>query len=172
MELVERWRSGSTEMPLIDALMRELKATGFMSNRGRQIVAAYLTLDLRQDWRMGAYHFEEYLIDHDVQSNYASWNFAAGIGPSKTLNFNILGQSQKFDAKGKFIRKWVPELHSVPLDYLHDPWNMNAELQEASGFTVGKDYPKPIPCEKYTSKAIAATMRRSKDNTIVQLDAF
>ena len=53
-------------MPLIDALMRELKQTGFMSNRGRQIVASYLTLDLHQDWRMGAYHFEEQLIDHDV----------------------------------------------------------------------------------------------------------
>ena len=78
---------------------------------------------------MGAYHFEEQLIDHDVQSNYASWNFASGIGPGKTLNFNILGQSTKFDGKGEFIRRWVPELRDVPVDYIHDPWNMPSEMQ-------------------------------------------
>lgn len=67
-------------MPIIDAFMRELNANGFMSNRGRQIVASYLCIDLKQDWRYGAHHFEEKLIDHDVYSNYASWNAAAGIG--------------------------------------------------------------------------------------------
>ena len=61
-----------------------------MGNRGRQIVAAYLTLDLQQDWRFGAHHFEEKLIDHDVQSNYGSWNFASGIGAGKVLFFNTL----------------------------------------------------------------------------------
>jgi deoxyribodipyrimidine photo-lyase len=70
--------------------MRELKFSGFMSNRGRQIVASFLALDLKQDWRYGAQHFEETLIDHDVHSNYASWNFAAGLGPSKVLLFNVI----------------------------------------------------------------------------------
>ena len=77
-------------MPLIDALMRELNQSGFMSNRGRQIVASYLTLDLKQDWRFGAHYFEEKLIDHDVQQNYGSWNFSAGMGPGRVYNFNIL----------------------------------------------------------------------------------
>jgi deoxyribodipyrimidine photo-lyase len=77
-------------MPLIDALMRELNQSGFMSNRGRQIVASYLTLDLKQDWRFGAHYFEEKLIDHDVQSNYACWNFLAGLGPGAVYNFNVL----------------------------------------------------------------------------------
>lgn len=66
MEIVNRWKEGRTGMPLIDALMRELNATGFMPNRGRMIVACYLTMDLKQDWRYGAHHFEEKLIDHDV----------------------------------------------------------------------------------------------------------
>lgn len=124
MQIVNRWRSGQTGMPLIDSLMREMNETGFMSNRGRQIVASYLTLDLRQDWRYGAYYFEEKLIDHDVQSNYGSWCFSAGVGPGKVLAFNSLGQSSKFDAHGEFIRKWCPELTSIPTDYIHDPWNM------------------------------------------------
>jgi len=63
---VARWREGRTGMPIVDGLMRQLLYTGFMGNRGRQIVAAYLTLDLKQDWRYGAHHFEETLLDHDV----------------------------------------------------------------------------------------------------------
>ena len=77
-------------MPIVDALMREMNATGFMSNRGRMVVAAYLTLDLLIDWRHGAYYFEEKLLDHDVQSNYGSWNFTAGIGPGRIMRFNTL----------------------------------------------------------------------------------
>ena len=75
---------------MIDASMRELKASGFMSNRGRQIVASYFALDLKQDWRIGAHHFEELLIDHDVQSNYGAWNAMAGVGPGRVNYFNTL----------------------------------------------------------------------------------
>jgi len=82
-----------TGMPLIDALMREVKCTGYMSNRGRQIVAAYLTLDLKQDWRHGAAWFEQTLIDHDSSQNLGSWHACAGLGPGKVLNFNTLLQS-------------------------------------------------------------------------------
>jgi deoxyribodipyrimidine photo-lyase len=89
-EYIKRWKEGRTGMPLIDALMRDMNATGFMPNRGRMIVACYLTMDLKQDWREGAYYFEEKLIDHDVQSNYGGWNFSAGIGPGRVLVFNSL----------------------------------------------------------------------------------
>lgn len=90
MDIINRWKTGMTGMPLIDALMRDMNRTGFMSNRGRQIVAAYLTLDLGMDWRYGAHHFEEVLVDHDVTSNYGGWNAASGLGPGKVLNFNAL----------------------------------------------------------------------------------
>ena len=126
---MEKWKTGMTGMPLIDGLMRELKHSGFMSNRGRQIVASYLTLDLNQDWRFGAHHFEEKLIDHDVHSNYASWNFAAGLGPGKVLRFNVVKQSKDFDENGEFIRIWVPELGGIPTKYIHEPWNMPLNLQ-------------------------------------------
>ena len=89
-DTIQRWRDGNTGMPLVDALMREMNETGFMPNRGRMIVACYLTMDLKQDWRYGAHHFEEKLIDHDVHSNYGGWSFSSGIGPGRVLVFNSL----------------------------------------------------------------------------------
>lgn len=89
-ETVQRWRDGMTGIPIIDALMREMNITGFMPNRGRMVVACYLAMDLKQDWRWGAHWFEERLIDHDVQSNYGGWCFSAGIGPGRVLVFNSL----------------------------------------------------------------------------------
>lgn len=88
MSIVQRWRDGQTGMPLVDALMREMNETGFMPNRGRMVVACYLTMDLKQDWRFGAHYFEEKLIDHDVQSNYGGWCGSAGIGAGRVLVFN------------------------------------------------------------------------------------
>ena len=149
---IQRWKEGTTGMPLIDAFMRELKESGFMGNRGRQIVASYLALDMKQDWRFGGQHFEETLIDHDVHSNYASWNFAAGLGPSKVLMFNVVKQSYDFDRDGEFIRLWVPELADVPTEYIHEPWNMPRELQESLGVIIGKDYPRPID-SRYTGSS-------------------
>lgn len=90
LTLINKWKWGQTGMPIVDAFMRELNATGFMSNRGRQIVASYLALDLKQDWRVGAHHFEEMLLDHDVHSNYGNWNAAAGVGPGRVNYFNVL----------------------------------------------------------------------------------
>ena len=111
-------------MPLVDALMREMNQTGFMPNRGRMVVACYFAMDLKQDWRFGAGWFEERLIDHDIQSNYGGWAGSAGIGAGRVLVFNSLTQSMKFDADGKYIRQWVPELEGVPAAFIHDPWNI------------------------------------------------
>jgi len=163
METVKRWREGRTGMPLIDALMRDMNATGFMPNRGRMVVACYLTMDLKQDWRYGAYYFEEKLIDHDVQSNYGGWCFSSGIGPGRVLVFNSLKQSRDFDKKGEYIKMWVPELKNVPLEYIHEPWTMPKTLQSACKTTIGTDYPAPIVCEKYTKPG--AVKKRSKSAT-------
>lgn len=113
-------------------------------------MAAYLTLDLGMDWRFGAHHFEEVLVDHDVTSNYGGWNAASGLGPGKVLNFNALRQSQKFDAEGKYIYMWCPELEKVPTTYLHNPWTLSKSDQKALDVVIGQDYPNVIPCQKYT----------------------
>ena len=158
-------------MPIIDALMRELNYTGFMPNRGRMVVACYLTMDIRQDWRYGASYFEQMLLDHDCSSNYGGWAGSSGIGAGRVLVFNSLTQSQKFDPKGDYIRRWVPELEDVPDDYIHDPWNMPAILQKNSGVQIGGDkpkegsevkyYPAPIKCDKYTTLEAAKKIKRS-----------
>ena len=91
-EALTRWKQGFTGQPLVDANMRELLLTGFMSNRGRQNVASYLTQDLNLDWRYGAAHFEELLIDHDVTANWGNWASAAGVTGGRVNRFNILKQ--------------------------------------------------------------------------------
>jgi deoxyribodipyrimidine photo-lyase len=147
-------------MPLIDALMREMNATGFMPNRGRMIVACYLTMDLKQDWRYGAHHFEEKLIDHDVQSNYGGWCGSSGIGAGRVLVFNSLKQSKDFDPNGRYIKMWCPELKNVGVDYIHDPWNMPKSHQDKYGVKLGTDYPKVIECLKYTNPEVAKKQKR------------
>ena len=158
-------------MPIVDAFMRELNATGFMSNRGRQIVASYLALDLRQDWRCGAAHFEEMLLDHDVHSNYGNWNAAAGVGPGRVNYFNVLRQAHMYDRKGEFTRLWCPELANVPENYIHDPWNMPRGQRKMLKITIGDQiepgcdvcYPAPINVKKYMA-ADAMQQARSGAN--------
>ena len=106
---------------------------------------------MKLDWRFGAHHFEEMLIDHDARSNYGGWSACSGLGPGKVNFFNTLLQSQKFDPNGDYIRRWVPELKEVPTAYIHDPWNHKQELAKLSTDLQGfGSYPKPIK-SKYTS---------------------
>lgn len=144
-ELFLRWKEGKTGMPLVDANMRELAATGFMSNRGRQNVASYLILDLGVDWRLGAEHFESLLLDHDVCSNWGNWVAAAGLTGNRVNKFNIAKQSRDYDASGEYVRHWLPELKDVPTQYVHEPFKMPPDVQEASNCVIGRDYPRPPP---------------------------
>ncbi|CAH1793089.1 unnamed protein product [Owenia fusiformis] len=103
-KLFEAWKEGRTGVPYVDANMREMAATGYMSNRGRQNVASFLTNDLKLDWRMGAEWFESMLIDHDVCSNYGNWQYSAGIGndPSQDRKFNVVKQGLDYDPQGEY----------------------------------------------------------------------
>lgn len=126
--------------------MRELSATGFMSNRGRQNVASFLTKNLGIDWRMGAEWFESMLIDYDPASNYGNWNYTAGIGNDARgfRWFNTMKQASMYDRNGDYVRHWLPELANVPKDYIHRPWEMHSAEQSRSGCTIGVHYPPPI----------------------------
>jgi deoxyribodipyrimidine photo-lyase len=116
----ETWRLGRTGNPMIDANMRELLQTGFMSNRGRQIVASYLTRDMNMDWRLGAMHFESLLIDHDVSLNWGNWTYAAGVGsdPREDRYFNIPKQTYNYDPQYKFIKFWCEEARLIGKEQL------------------------------------------------------
>lgn len=119
---LERWKTGQTGWPLVDANMRELMETGWMSNRGRQNVASYLALDLGIDWRAGADHFESLLVDYDVTSNWGNWVSAAGLTGGRINKFNISKQAKDYDAKGDYVRLWCAELRKLRGGSAHEPW--------------------------------------------------
>ena len=141
------WCNGRTGYPIVDAAMRQLNNTGYMHNRCRMIVASFLSKDLLNDWRMGEIYFMEHLIDGDFASNNGGWGFSAstGVDPQPYFRiFNPLLQSEKFDAEGEYIRKWVPELRKVEGKAIHDPYGRGAgKVAEREG------YPKPIVEHKF-----------------------
>lgn len=146
------WAEGKTGIPFIDANMRELNATGFMSNRGRQNVASFLIKDLNINWIMGAEWFESQLIDYDPCSNYVNWMYIAGVGndPREDRYFNILTQANRYDVKGDYVKLWLPELERVPIEKIHRPDTLTDEEQAASCLKLGFNYPKPmIPTSKW-----------------------
>ncbi|MBD2162306.1 DASH family cryptochrome [Limnothrix sp. FACHB-1083] len=140
------WCDGQTGYPLVDANMRELRATGFMSNRGRQNVASFLTKNLGIDWRMGAEWFESWLIDYDVCSNWGNWNYTAGVGNDARgfRFFNILKQAKDYDPQGEYVKHWLPELRQLPAGKVHHPWTLLPVEQERFGVQIGRDYPGAI----------------------------
>jgi len=144
--LLNVWISGKTGVPLIDANMRELAQTGFMSNRGRQIVASFLVNDLHVNWKWGAEYFESFLIDYDVASNWGNWNYIAGVGsdPRENRYFNILSQASKYDAKGNYVKLWLTELASVPSSKVHRLDKLSMEEQNQLKIKLGADYPKSM----------------------------
>ena len=145
-EALRRWKAGETGAPLVDANMRELSATGFMSNRGRQNVASYLVLDLGLDWRLGAEHFEEHLVDYTPEANWGNWHAAAGLSGGRVNRFNILKQSKDYDPKGDYVKLWIPELAKVPAPQCFTPSSLSKADREAAG---ADDYPAPLPTQGF-----------------------
>ncbi len=145
-ERLDLWREGKTGFPLVDANMRELAATGFMSNRGRQNVASFLTKNLGINWQMGAEWFESLLIDYDVCSNWGNWNYTAGVGNDARgfRFFNIVKQSKDYDPDGTYVKHWLPELAKVPASKIHEPWKLSTTEQSRFGVKLGVDYPEAI----------------------------
>ncbi|WP_024545166.1 DASH family cryptochrome [Picosynechococcus sp. NKBG15041c] len=142
----ERWRTGQTGIPFVDANMRELLLTGFMSNRGRQNVGSFLTKNLGIDWRWGATWFESQLIDYDVCSNWGNWNYTAGVGNDARgfRYFNIPKQAKDYDPQGNYVRHWLPELASLPGEQIHQPWRLSAQALSNRQIILGQTYPKPM----------------------------
>lgn len=122
-EALQRWITGATGAPFIDANMRELSSTGFMSNRGRQNVASYLVNDLKVNWQMGAEYFESLLLDYDPASNWGNWNYVAGVGndPRENRYFNPQTQAMRYDPQGEYVAHWIPELAGLSPEEIHRP---------------------------------------------------
>ena len=135
---LEAWREGRTGYPLVDAAMRQLSAEGFMHNRARMTVASFLCKDLYIDWREGAWHFWDLLSDGEIANNAGNWQWVAGTGndtrPNRVLN--PVRQAERFDPKGTYVRRYLPELESLRGKDILRPWR-------AEGFDR-LDYPEPI----------------------------
>ena len=135
------WRKGKTGYPLVDAAMRQLDLTGCMHNRLRMVAASFLVKDLHVDWRWGERHFAEKLLDFDFASNNGGWQWVASTGSDAQPWFRIFNpvtQSRRFDPKGAFIRRHLPELAACPDKWIHAPWLMPEEARSKI------DYPEPI----------------------------
>lgn len=144
---LQAWQRGRTGIPLIDAGMRELWASGWMHNRVRMVVASFLVKNLRIHWRHGARWFLDTLVDADLANNTQGWQWSAGCGADAAPYFRIfnpVSQGQKFDPEGHYVRRWLPELAALPVAYLHAPWLAPPLLLAASGVTLGVQYPRPI----------------------------
>ena len=156
-ELLKLWQEGRTGYPIVDAGMRELWETGYMHNRLRMIVGSFLVKNLLIDWREGEKWFWDCLVDADLASNSASWQWVAGSGADAAPYFRIFNpvtQGLKFDSEGEYTKKYVPELKDLPNKYLFSPWEAPTDVLKAAGVELGKNYPEPIVDLK-TSREIA-----------------
>ncbi|MEM6832995.1 MAG: FAD-binding domain-containing protein [Pseudomonadota bacterium] len=144
---LKRWQRGQTGYPIVDAGMRQLWQTGWMHNRVRMIVASFLTKHLLLHWRHGEDWFWDTLVDADLSNNAAGWQWVAGSGADASPYFRIFNpitQSEKFDAKGTYIRTYVPELSELPTKFLHAPWTATQNVLARAGVQLGDTYPHPI----------------------------
>ncbi|MEM7650764.1 MAG: deoxyribodipyrimidine photo-lyase [Pseudomonadota bacterium] len=146
-EELARWQRGKTGIPIVDAGMRQLYAEGWMHNRVRMIVGSLLVKNLLIHWRKGEEWFWETLVDADLGSNSASWQWVAGSGADAAPYFRIFNpllQGEKFDPEGDYVRKYVPELKDMPKEFIHKPWDAGPLILQGAGVELGENYPEPI----------------------------
>ncbi|OYD25343.1 deoxyribodipyrimidine photo-lyase [Oceanimonas baumannii] len=159
-DVFKAWCEGQTGYPIVDAAMRCLKSTGWMHNRLRMIVASFLTKDLHIDWHRGEAWFMAHLIDGELAANNGGWQWAAGTGADAAPYFRVFNpatQSERFDASGDFIRRWVPELGDVPAKYIHAPHGWLREHRRES------DYASPVVDHARARKYAIAMFDALKD---------
>ncbi len=145
--LFAAWCEGRTGYPLVDAAMAQINQTGYMHNRLRMVVASFLVKDLGIDWRWGERYFAAKLNDFDLAANNGGWQWASSSGCDAQPYFRIFNptsQSEKFDAEGRFIRRYLPQLAELPTAALHEPWNAKPMDLLAAGVTLGSTYPRPV----------------------------
>lgn len=173
-KLLAAWQEGRTGYPFIDALMRQLKQTGFMHHLGRHAVACFLTRgDLWQNWTSGRDVFDKLLLDSDWAVNNGNWLWLAGVAPFSAPYFRIYdpcpGPKSSLNAEqtGEFVKHYVPELKGMPARYLYKPWTAPLAEQKKAGCIIGQDYPQPIVDHKDAREENLARFKASLDGKIL-----
>jgi deoxyribodipyrimidine photo-lyase len=149
------WCDGRTGYPIVDGAMRQLRREGWLPGRARLLAASFLVKDLRVDWRLGAAHFADLLVDGDVASNAGNWQWVVGTGTDTRPNriFNPVRQAMRFDPEGEYVLRYVPELASLPPGVIHQPWVLGQGTLDRLG------YPAPLVDHREASAAFVASRR-------------
>ena len=137
---LQAWKEGRTGLPLVDAAMRQLQREGWMHNRARLVAGHFLTKTLYIDWRHGAQHFVDLLLDGDTANNTMNWQWVAGTGTDSRFNrtYSVTAQALRHDPRGEYVRRYVPELAHIAGPAVHEPWELPDDVRD------GIDYPDPI----------------------------
>jgi deoxyribodipyrimidine photo-lyase len=162
---ISAWKGGFTGYPIVDAGMRELRQTGWLHHRIRTIVATFLIVDLRVDWRIGERHFRHLLVDADVAQNVGNWQSIAGAAPEAIPAARVpspVTHSRVVDPDGWYIRRWVPELARLRTEHVHTPWTAPAAALRAAGVELGRDYPRPIVDHAAARASYLDALRRAR----------
>ena len=164
---LKAWQRGETGYPIVDAAMRQLWEEGYMHNRCRMIVGSFLVKDQMIHWRHGERWFWDCLVDADLASNAASWQWVAGCGADAAPYFRIFNpvtQGKRFDPEGRYVRNYVPELAEMPAEHIHAPWEAPQHVLDNAGVRLDATYPAPILDHKTArQKALAAFEALKKD---------
>lgn len=159
------WQHGRTGYPIVDAGMRELWTTGWMHNRVRMITASFLVKDLLISWKEGARWFWDTLVDADLAQNTLGWQWTAGCGADAAPYFRVfnpVGQGEKFDPHGAYVRRWCPELAKLSDQWLHRPFEAPPAALTEAGIQLGRTYPKPVVSHTIARHVALEALNRMK----------
>ncbi|HSM68837.1 MAG TPA: deoxyribodipyrimidine photo-lyase [Xanthomonadales bacterium] len=172
-EYLSAWQRGMTGYPMVDAGMRQLWQTGWMHNRLRMVTGSFLVKHLLQPWQQGARWFWKTLVDADLANNTMGWQWLAGCGADAAPYFRIFNpilQGEKFDPGGDYVRRFVPELASLPDKYIHQPWKAPAGVLKEAGVQLGSDYPEPIISHRHGRERALQALAENKARTVQASD--
>jgi len=164
-QALRAWQRGQTGYPIIDAAMRQLYEIGWMHNRCRMITASFLIKDLLIPWQRGEEWFWDTLVDADLASNAAGWQWAAGSGADAAPYFRIFNpvkQGERFDPQGDYVRRYVPELAKMPAKHIHAPWTAPESVLRDAEVRLGESYPRPMVDHGEARKRALAAFQRIK----------